>query len=61
MESSPSLRERISRFFNPATQIENENRQQQIKNTIAFVVATGVIVYFRKGLEESLAKIADTA
>lgn len=61
METSSSLGDKISKFFNPPTQIENENRQQQIKNTVAFVVATALIVYFRKGLERSLAKIADTA
>lgn len=53
--------EKISRFFNPATQVENENRKEQIQNTVLFVVGTALIVYFRKSIETSLTQIGPVA
>lgn len=61
MNIGSNLGEKISRFFNPSTQVENDNRKEQIKNTVLFVVGTGLIVYFRKSLERSLSTIASTA
>lgn len=61
MEGNSGLSEKISRFFNPPTQVEYDNRRQQIKDTATFVVVTGLIMYFRKGLERSLAKFAEAS
>lgn len=61
MNIGSTLGEKMSRFFNPSTQVENDNRKEQIKNTLLFVIGTGLIVYFRKSLEGSLAKIAESA
>ena len=61
MEASPSFSEKISQFFNPATQVEYDNRRQQIKNTVTFVVVTGLIAYFRKSLERNLSRMVETA
>ena len=61
MNIGSNLGEKISRFFNPATQVENENRKEQIQNTVLFVVGTALIVYFRKNLERSLTQIGQVA
>ena len=57
MNNGSSLSEKISRFFNPSTQVENDNRKQQIKDTVLFVIGTGLLVYFRKSIERSFAKM----
>lgn len=59
MDVRSGLGEKISRFFNPSTQVENDNRKKQIKDTMLFVVATGVIVYFRKSIEASFAQLSE--
>lgn len=61
MNIGSNLGDKISRFFNPSTQIENDNRKEQIKNTMLFVVGTGLIVYFRKTIERSLARVGESA
>lgn len=61
MNIGSNLSEKVKQFFNPSTQIENENRKEQIQNAVLFVVGTGLIVYFRKSLERSLAMVAETA
>ena len=56
--SSSSWSQSVKAFFNPPTQNERLKRHQQLKDTAFFVVATTLLVTFRKQILESVEKIA---